>query len=451
MKKLALSSAIAMALSGQAMAAGFQLIEQSVSGMGTAYAGSAALAEDASTVYFNPAGMTKLTGSELVAAAHIVVPQADYTDGGSSITAVVGGGSLGTDTGGDSGVLGAVPNIYLTHSYNDRLAVGLGINAPFGLSTKYHDNWIGRYHAVESALKTININPSIAYKINDRLSLGAGLNVQYIDAKISNAIDFGTITLAIAGPGAGSPTPGQLDGFVTLKGDDWSLGYNLGLLFELSPQTRLGLHYRSEIDHKLTGTADFTVPTTNAITNAVVGGSGRFVDTGVSAKADLPATLSLSLYHAFNPQWAVMADISRTFWHSLPELRFDFANPLEPDGVTTLNWNNSNRYSIGATYKHTNRITYRFGLALDETPIPSPEFRTPRIPGQDRTWLAFGASYKKSDRLSFEFGYAHLFVKDPTINKTNTGVGTEDFARGNLIGSYDASVDILSAQLNYKF
>jgi len=447
MKKLALVAAISLAASGQSMAAGFQLIEQSVSGMGTAYAGGSAQAQDASTVYFNPAGMTKIKGSEFVAAAHIIVPQAEFTDGGSSISAAAGGGSLGTNTGGNAGVPGAAPNMYLTHQYNDKLTVGLGINAPFGMATEYDSSWIGRYHAVKSEIMTININPSVAFKVSDKLSIGLGLNAQYIDATLSNAIDFATLDNIPAAGGAAiiAGAPGTVDGFVTLAGDDWGFGYNLGFLFDASDNTRIGLHYRSKIKYKLTGNADFTVPAAAA---AYTGG-GLFTDTTLSSNVELPATLSMSLFHQVNPEWAVMADISRTYWHSVQELRFDF-DSVQPDGVTTLKWKDSNRYSIGATYSPAGKMTYRVGVAFDETPIPSSTYRTPRVPGEDRTWLAFGMGYKKSDNLSFEFGYAHLFVKDPTLNKTDT-LGGEDTVRGNLIGSYDSSVDILSAQMNYRF
>jgi long-chain fatty acid transport protein len=423
----AVASGILLAgLTQQVSAAGFQLIEQSVSGMGTAFSGGAAQAEDASTVYFNPAGMTRLEGSQGVAAIHIIVPQAEFDDKGS-----VGLGTpLGTNESGDAGVLGVAPNFYLTHQVNDKVFLGLGVNAPFGLATSYDDDWIGRYHAIDSEVMTLNINPSIAFRLNDTFSVGIGANAQYVKAKLSNALDTFLIS--------GGAIPG--DGKMKLEGDDWSYGWNLGFLAEINEGTRVGLHYRSEIDYDVEGDADFSGPITLIPT---------FSDTDVTSDVKLPATLSLSVYHEFHPEWAVMADYSRTYWHVLDELRFDFDNTL-PDGVTTLEWEDSDRYSLGLQHKPTgSNWTYRIGVAFDETPIPNSHYRTPRIPGEDRTWLAFGLGYKKSDTLSFDIGYAHLFVDDPRINKSLTD--TENQSRGNLNGSYDASVDLLSAQMTWKF
>jgi len=420
----------------QAQAAGFQLIEQSVSGMGTAYAGGAAQAQDATTIYFNPAGMTHLEGRQAMAAVHVVVPRAEFRDKGS--THLLGAG-LGSSEGGDAGMTGIIPNLYYSGKVSNDIYFGLGINAPFGLGTEYGKDWIGRYHAVKSELLTININPAIAFRAGDRISIGIGINAQYIDAELTNAIDMGAIDVITFGNAFGL-TPGADDGFVKLKGDDWSMGYNIGLLFDLGEQTRLGLHYRSGIRHDIKGDADFSGPLT--------GVGGLFADTNVKSKVTLPAMASASVFHAINARWAVMADLSWTNWSRLKELRFDFSNPLQPDGVTTLKWEDSYRYSIGATYRPDRRWTYRSGIAYDESPIPGPRYRTPRIPGEDRTWLAFGIGYKYSDQLSLDFSYAHLFMDDAKIRKTAVG---EDALRGALRGNYDLSVDIISAQLNWAF
>jgi long-chain fatty acid transport protein len=439
-------SCLICALGSQAQAAGFQLIEQSLSGMGTAYAGAAATAEDASTVYFNPAGLTQLEKPEALAAVHIVVPQADYKDKGSTHASQVYPLPLpATPLGGkikdEAGVWGAVPNLYYSRPLSNKLFLGLGINVPFGLSTEYSESWVGRYHAVKSELHTVNINPAIAYKINDKVSVGFGINAQYIDAEVTNMIDFGMLI--------GAPT--AFDGKAKLEGDDWSWGYNLGLLFNLTDQTKLGLHYRSKIRHTLEGDAEFTIPAGAALPISILR-PGEFVDTDVKSTVTLPATGSVSIAHAVNSKWSVMADISWTDWSQLDELRFEF-DSTQADGVTALEWDDSYRYSIGTTYRASDRLTYRAGIALDETPIPNAYYRTPRIPGEDRTWLAIGVGYKYSDRLSFDFGYAYLFVKDPDIEKTPTGnpATDENLSRGYLNGTYDASTDILSAQLRWTF
>jgi len=437
-------SIIAALYSMQAQASGFQLIEQSVSGMGTAYAGSAAQAQDATTIYFNPAGLTHLKAPQAIAATHIVVPQAEFDEKGS--THVLGAPfSLGAEDGGDAGAAAPIPNLYYARKLPNGTSFGLGINVPFGLSTEYKRSWIGRYHAVKSEVHTVNINPAIAFKATDQLSIGLGFNLQYIEAELTNAIDFGTINVVSFGNAFGL-APTAADGFIKLKGDDWSAGYNMGLLYDFSNQTRFGLHYRSKVKHTLEGKANFTVPGGGVIE---AGTGGMFVDTDVESTVTLPASLSASIYHDLNSQWAIMADVTWTDWSQVKELRFEFENAMQPDGVTTLKWEDTYRYSVGVTHTPNDTLTYRAGVAYDETPVPNAHFRSPRVPGADRLWLAVGLGYKYSNQLSFEFGYAHLFVQDARINKSLTD--TENAVRGGLNGKYDASVDMLSAQLKWTF
>jgi long-chain fatty acid transport protein len=408
-------------------------------------------------LYFNPAGMTRLPGTQVSAGAQAVITQAKFKTTTATRAAALGASSLGTGDGGDAGTASVVPHLYATHQLNDRTWLGFALNVPFGLSTEYDDGWVGRYHALKSEVLTINLNPSIAFKVSDRLSLGIGVSAQYIDAELSNAIDFGAINVLPppSGLGGGIPGvgPGTADGKVVLKGDDWGFGWNVGALFELSDRTRIGAHYRSEVEQNLEGTADFSGAIQQTVSDAIFGGTGQRVlaDTGVKSAVDLPASFSLSVFHQLSSEWSVMADYTWTGWSSLKELRFDFAND-QADGVTTLNWGDSSRYSIGAAYAPVSSPwVFRAGVALDETPIPNAESRTPRIPGEDRLWVTLGTSYRPSDKLSIDFGYAHLFVDDPKINKSAGAPGDEDFLRGSLQGSYDASTDIVSAQLQYRY
>lgn len=435
------AAAAVLGMAASAHSAGFALIEQSASGMGNAFAGAAAVAEDASTVYFNPAGMVFLKGQQVVAAGHVIAPQAEFSNQGSThATAPATAGSLTGGNGPDGGELGLVPNFYYTAKLGDRLALGFGMNAPFGMATEYDSTWVGRYHAIRSELQTVNMNPSVAVRLNDHVSLGAGLNVQYLKAELSNAIDFGTALFLRGAPGA---LPQRNDGSVVLEGDSWDYGYNLGAMLELDKDTRFGLTYRSKMEHDVEGTADFTLPTAYA---GALGALG-YSDTSVTATAALPETVSGSFYHRFDPKLAVLADATWTRWSRFQELRFKFASGIA-DGVTTENWKDSWRYSAGAIYNANEKLTVRAGVAYDNTPIPSEEFRTPRIPDEDRFWMALGFGYKFSDRLGMDFGYAHLFVKDPVINKSPSG---EDASRGGLKGTYEASVDIASVQLVYNF
>ncbi len=434
--KVVLFIALCMSLmfSGSAFCAGFALIEQGVSGLGNAYAGGAASAEDASTIFFNPAGMTRLQGHEVILNAQIIMPYLKFHNEGSTH---VTGAPLRGGNGGEAGETRAVPNFYYSRKVSDRFTVGIGVNAPFGLATEYDKSWVGRYHAVRSDLMSININPSVAYKVTDQLSVGAGFSAQYIDAELSSAIDFGLAGFSLGIPGL---LPQQNDGFVKLKGDSWGVGYNLGLLYEFTKNTRVGVSYRSRIDHTLEGDADFSgVPTPL---------SSAYRNCDIEADVTLPDSLSISFFHQFNPQWMVMADFTWTNWSLFDELRVNFDNPSLSDNVTVQKWQDSYRYSIGASYMPDKNWTIRIGTAYDTTAVSSAEYRTPRIPDADRIWTALGVGYRISNMFGFDVGYAHLFINDPEINKTATGY---DIPRGGLKGTYDAHIDIVSAQLTMNF
>ena len=392
-----LTAALAMAgCANLVHAAGFALIEQNASGIGNAYAGQAAAATDASTIYFNPAGMTYLPDRQLVLAGHLIKPKAEFSG-----TSTIGGG-----TGGDAGSLAFVPNAYFAFRLTPDVHLGVGMNAPFGLKTEYDPAWAGRTQAIKSELKTINLNPSIAWRASDTLSLGAGLSLQYAEATLTNLTAVG---------------------LVTVKGDDYGWGFNLGALWKLGETTRVGLAYRSEVDYTLEGNVTFS------------GAPG--LNGPVTADATMPDSASLSLFHKLNERWDILADVTWTGWSDFDELRIVRTSGALV-GLTPENWRDTWRYSVGANYRYNEKLALRGGVAFDQR-AASDTYRTARIPDEDRTWLAFGAQYRVSPKMTLDVGYAHLFVSDARINKTEGGV--------TLTGEYDGSVDILSAQLTLNF
>ena len=426
--------------SGIAIGSGFAIIEQSAASAGYAYAGVAAAAQDASTVFFNPAGMALLSGNQLQVGAHYIIPTAEFENQGST---TVLGAPLTGGNGGDGGEPALVPNLFYMHSFSDQWKAGIGITAPYGLVTEYDDGWVGRYYALKSELATLNINPSVAYKINDQWSLGVGVSFERAEAELTNAIDWGTALFA-----SGQPVPPtisqNLDGTAKIEGDDWGVGTNVGLIFEPLVGTRLGLHYRSQIEHTLTGDATFNTPAAAAPLAAAVGR----VNTTVSADVTLPETVSFSAYHAFNERWVILADVTWTKWSRLDELRIKFDNGAA-DSFDTLDWDDTWRYSVGGVFKPMQALELRAGVAFDESPIPNEQRRTPRIPGADRTWLTLGAGYQFSELITVDFAYGHLFIDDPKVDKDVTEA--ENRLRGALVGEYDASVDIISASVSFQF
>jgi long-chain fatty acid transport protein len=414
MKKILLSCVI-FTTPIAAQAAGFALIEQSGSGMGNAYAGGSAIAEDASTIFFNPAGMTYIQGTQAVGALHLIKPSAEFNNNGTIPAAGTPPKPFG-GTGGDAGDLAFVPNFYFKMDLSDNVKLGLGLNAPFGLKTEYDSTWMGRFQAVKSELKTININPAIAFKVNDRLSIGAGVSAMWAQAELTRAFNLGATETS-----------------VKIKGDDWGFGYNLGAIFQATADTRIGIAYRSKVDQHLEG--DSSSPLVAAL------------NTNVKADVSLPENFSVSAFSKVNDSWDVMGDVTWTHWSRFKELRIDFANAV-PDAVTPENWENTMRYSIGVNYHYSDAIKLRAGLAYDEEAIKD-EFRTARIPGNDRKWLSLGASYQMSPASKFDIGYSHLFISDAKIDDDQTSAA--EGRNGRITGDFEGSVDILSFQYTHNF
>jgi long-chain fatty acid transport protein len=401
-KGVLLSSIFAVS---SAHAAGFALIEQSASGMGNAFAGGAAAAEDASTVYFNPAGMTYIQGTQVVGAVHFIKPSAEFTNNGSTL-------GLGVGNGGDAGDLAYVPNLYFVTDMTPSVKFGIGLNSPFGLKTQYDSTWIGRFQAIKSSLETININPSVAYKINDQLSVGAGVSAMWIQAELSKQASASSV--------------------VTIKGDDVDVGYNFGAIYQITPDTRFGIAYRSKMNERLEGQASFT-------------GALAFASGPVTAKVILPDNFSASIFSKLDDKWDLMGDITWTQWSRFKTLNIIRDPSGAPLSVNPENWHNTLRYSLGASYHFNDDLKLRAGLAYDEEAIDD-QFRTARIPGNDRKWLSLGASYQVSTAGKVDVGYAHLFISDAPINHIESGPPAS-----TLKGSFAGDVNMLSFQYTHSF
>jgi long-chain fatty acid transport protein len=446
-RKTALSLAVAGAFAGgasQAHASAFALIEQSASGLGNSYAGAAAAAEDASTIFYNPAGMSLLPpGMQISAGIALINLSAKFSDSGSlpSGTALNGvnpaaGRPLG-GTGGDAGGLAAVPNLYFASDVMRDLKAGVGISAPFGLKTEYASDWMGRFQAIKSDVSTFNVNPSLSYKISDTISVGGGLDYQQLNAELTKAVNYVAVAFAAGGGAAAAAVPAaNAEGTVAVKGKDTAWGYNFGAMFQLAPETRLGVSYRSSIKYKVTGTVAFTnVPT------AVLGN----LDGNVNLDLEVPDSESVALQHKLNQQWTLLADVTRTGWSKIKQLQIvrDTGQTLDN---TPENFKNTWRVGVGAVHRYNDAWTIKMGFAYDQTPVNDND-RTARLPDNNRLWLSVGGQYKLSKDGTLDFGLAHLFIKDAPINQ-NAGNAT---AFGQLVGTYKGSVDIFGAQFAYRF
>ncbi len=420
-----------LGLSGHVQAAGFGLIEQGVS-MGNGFAGGAVAAEDASTIYFNPAGMSYLPDNQLVVGLHAAKPSANFSNKGSTRSALTGGLPTPGGDGGDAGGWAFIPNIYYAKGVTPDIKVGIAISPLFGLKTEYDKSWVGRYHAIKSDLKTVNINPSISFKASDRVALGFGITAMRAEAELTNAVDFGTL---LGGPFQG------LDGSATVKGDDWGWGWNMGVIFELNEATKLGVAYRSAIHTKLKGDVSFSnVP-------APLAGLPNFQKGDVTARFVSPESVSASVLHHINGEWDIMADVIWTRWSRFKNLTVRRDTGALVSSVPE-NWNDVTRIGVGTSYQYNSDVKLRAGVAYDESPI-SKGFRTPRVPDSDRIWLSLGMHYQVSQKGALDVAYTHIFFKNSELNKVNdSGVPA---LQDTLKGDYDNHANIISAQYTYNF
>jgi long-chain fatty acid transport protein len=468
-------SGIALALSaGQAFGSAFALAEQNVMGLGNAFAGAAATAEDANTVWHNPAGLARLNLPQVEAAIHMVIPSAKFQNANSQAAALqpLGG------TGGDAGSAAFVPNMYGSIAVSDALHLGIGVNVPFGLKTEYSDGWLGRYQALKSEIKTININPAFGWKVTPNFWVGAGANYQHFEATLTNNVNYsgalaqgygqaaagGLITpaqaLALSGASAG------LDTFAKITGDDSAWGWNVGAMLSFNGDAnndpgagRIGLAYRSKLKYDVVGSVNFTnpaapvlsgplaplQPVVSTVSNTI--NQTRLFNGGVNLDIEMPATASLSYYQKVNQQFDILADVSWTGWSVIKELRIRRADGSTLQ-VLPQNFDDTWRFAAGLNYYPNDKVVLRAGVAYDQSPVNDID-RSARLPDSDRTWLTVGARYKYSSALNFDLAAGYIFVKNGSIN--NSGTPASVAANGLINGEYDNHVIIVSGQFNYRF
>lgn len=399
-----------VALNAPAQGAGFFIQEQGVTGLGRAFAGDVAAGLDASTNWWNPAGLVNLTAPEVQAGVHLLVPNAEIIGATTFMGAAVDSGSSGNPYDPSP-----VPSAHLAVPLVDgRLAVGLAFGAPFGLTNDYGDDWFGRYDSTQTELSVFNISPTVAVAITDRLSIGGGGDIQFADARLDQAV--------FAGPMAP-------DGASSLEGDSWDVGFNIGIQFQATDRLRLGAHYRSAISHDLDGSASLTLPTImGPVTSRGPGSAGL----------NLPDIASIGAVFDVSDDARLMGSLTWYGWSQFDAIVA--RSPVLPGGssTTTQGYEDTLAASIGGEYDWSDDLTLRAGFQYDPTPTVD-QYRTSRTPDGDRYWVTLGASWRASDSVFVDLAYAHIFVSDETINVTRPESGGVQ-----VTGSTENQVDILS-------
>jgi len=404
-----------------ASAAAFQLWEQDGASVGNYHAGRAAIAEDASTSYYNPAGLVRIPNQQLVIG--IVPITTDFLyDGTIAVNMIDNGTPYKTQAQG--GALNFVPDLHYAAPLLDNLVFGLSVVVPYGLQTKYGKESIVRYAATTTGIQVIDVAPSLGFAINNKLSIGFGADVEFSRA------EFDLVATAF------SP---MLDTEATNSLSGHGLGYHLGVLYQFTPQTRIGLAYQSKVTHHFrNGESKFTGPLANG------GEGGQQENDELKTDTSLPATTTLSAFHSINPTWDVMATVSYTQWSIFDEVVLQNVSGIDDqlnpsDTITVIipeNYRNTWNYSIGANYHVNEQWFLRTGAGYDQTPANDKD-RNLQLPDADRIALAFGTHYQPTKTLGFDIGWTHFFTQTVPLDVTQPVGGQTTTTNGSVKGNAD--------------
>lgn len=427
------SVCLSLLVAPHAHAAGFAIQEQGASGLGNAYAGATAVAEDATTIWWNPAGMARLgAGKHFSIGGAYIAPTTEFNNRASVAAA---GQALGSE-GGNAGEGALVPGLFFAMDLTPRWNFGLGISAPFGLSTKYDSDWIGRFQGVESKVETVNINPAISFKVSDALSIGGGISYQHGKIDLTSSTNYTALGVRF-GVGVLPGTEGQNK--TSVDGNAW--GFNLGALVNVTPSTRVGVHYRSSLDYDLDGTVSFS--------NRPAGLAPFVPDSDVKLSLKTPDTVAFGVVHDLNPRTQLLADAVWTHWgriQRLPVVRS--SGPQSGLTLDTLAFNFKDvwRISAGVNYRLSGTTLLKAGVAYDKSPVPNAETRSVRLPDSDRTWLSIGAAFLLSPRDKLDAGYMYVKGRDADINNNQAALG-----RGIVNGTYETTIHVVGLQYQHSF
>lgn len=413
--KIAAAAAAALVSTSSVYAAGFMLSEQSVAGLGRAYAGAGIVGDDLSAVWYNPAGMVLLPGTQVQAGGVYVDLDLSYK-----------GDNGETENGSKYGV--PIPNFFFTRQMNDSMWFGLGLTVPYGLATEYNRTWrqIGR--GMNAEIKVFDLNPNIAWKVSDKLSIGAGISLQYADAQYETGVMGGAA-------------------YGRLNADSFAWGANVGVMWSPTETLRFGLSYRSQVNHHADG--DLRVGLAGGDNRSYI---GEF--SNASASLSAPQTVLLTGTWEATPKLRLSALIRWADWSSFDTLTVEVdpqsaSNPVlgalirEPIAVENK-WQDTWLFTIGADYMINNAWTVRAGVGYETSPIDDDSYRTALIPDSDRLWLSIGATWHVTENLQGDFGFTWLH-----------GIGSAplyDKPDGKRVGEFDTlDAYLFGAQMVYRF
>jgi long-chain fatty acid transport protein len=485
------------------MASGYKLNEQGASGAGNAYAGRAAVVEDATVVFYNPAGMVKLKQAEITIGGSYIDATGrfeleGYTNGAGKTYSAEDMGPY--SDGGDFIPSAMIPYAYFATPINEDFAAGFGIFVPFGTNTDYSNDFVGGGFADQTQLTSLEFQPAFAYRLNKQLSLGFGLDITYMQGLLSKQVDTVPYNESLkflnggenprhAGMGYAELTDTQWadnEGFnnhYEVSGDDWQLGYNLSLMWDINSDITLGVSYRSEMEFKLKGDSEFAqkedvvgltqfpvqvdpaqqhLPAGTYIIAPVDGATGSVPNQASEVPLTTPQSLTVSYAHQLTDKLQLVVGSTWTQWSVFES--FDVISTASTPGMIENlgglgegyighieeNWHDTIAVAVGVNYKLNDDWLVRAGYANDQSPV-SNTYRTARVPDNDREWLSAGFNYRINQNFDVDFAFSYLFFKDTEITEYERELdGSISEKSPELKGEYSMDAIAYSVQVNYK-
>lgn len=416
-----LLSSLLMISGSVAHAAAFQIQEQSAALLGNTFGGSAVLGQDASTVFYNPAGLVNLND------------QVSF-----SSTVISARTKMSTDFSRDFGVdiqgkndnpsaLLPVPGFYLSHRLSPKAVLGLGLTPPFGLKTEYSNQSYVRYLATKSELVVVDFTPSIGYQLNERWALGAGIDLMNVEATLNAKVDAGGEGLLVEDAAQKNTAHGR------------AFSFHGGMIYRPLPNLQAGLVYHAPIYIDVRGQSKSSVP-----------GTPRPLQ-DVKTRSKLPESLTLSTRYEWQPGWSFLTDLAWTRWDRMQELRINFENGVS--AINPLHFESTWRLAFAVNHQYNPSWLLRAGFSLEESPVRNGE-RTPRVPDSDRLWVGFGARKQVGKHLKLDVGYAHIFFRKAFIDDSGSlsALTSEPlFPEMRYKGNFRSQADLVGLQLSWDY
>lgn len=422
---------VLLAATADANAGGFAIREQSAYGQGSSFAGIAA-GGDLSSMFWNPAVLTQFPGTQSSVSFTGIFPYSEHTVGAGSTLGALGGVD-------NSAAQAFVPGSYMSMQLNPDLWLGLSFNAPFGLSVQFPDVWAGRNYAGATTLSTYNATPTIAYRVNNWLSVGVGVQIEYAKADFATGLPIN---------GLGMTGLSALGNEMDIYGDGWGFGFTAGLTVTPTPTTTIGLGYRSQINQKISGTMQLPSGPAFAAASGSTPGS-------VSTTLNLPDVVTLSLRQRLDPRWTLLGTVEWSNWSRIGTSTVEQSSgaPATIVGIPVtlpFQYQDGWFFALGGEYQWTEHATLRAGVGYEISPITD-DVRTPRLPDDDRFWVSGGISYELMKGMSLHAAYSHIFVRDTPITVGPGNPWYNPAVPIVYIGSTDSHIDIISVGLSVRF